>query len=711
MARWMGNPDGTPKEESARKAIVEEAKKNLPRLAASYVSTLQMPIPWLPFFDIVDKYGPEEKQKGYRSLFDLLREKKMKWLECSWPLSCLLPRHDDAAITAHVIHQLEAKHSFAFVHLMDLDGLGHAFGPESTEVQKGIQNADELTECLVERCKELDPNCEIIIFGDHGMLTVVRTMDLWTELNQLPFRFGEDYVYFLDSTMARFWFLNQQARAPIEKWLASVPLGKILNEEDKKQFSIDGCDPRNGELIFLVEPHIVIHPNFFQRAGSAPRGMHGYDPRVKDNEGVLICHGPKTKSHAFLGAVDAVQLYPLILDRLGFSPAEHTPVALPVAQSIKSRFTKSSLPEADAVIKQNLDLICNAILEFDPLIEGIILTGGFGRGEGAMQLTENGVKAVNDYDILVAAPHYRSGKELGRKLAEKIGIDYVDISYFNPRQNVLKSSQIDYDTRYGSQILYGDPRLLNHLPDLASGNISIEDGYKIIFNRLAGIMTTRFEVIDHNLVPENPHYLQNQINKVLMALGDAYLINCKAYDSSYEVRAERFRFLSHALGLSKELTETISDAYQRKLNPDYKNATDTLGLFYQANRLIKVGLNAFFGNDFSHRWDKIAYQLSYFNLGIEQQKRDLEKVFQIKGLIGYKPKPETQINLRASIYSVLSHLFFALDGNGGIVDSELRLASNIWEQHFINTNSECSGLEQWNRLRKNSVLLWEEICH
>ena len=53
------------------------------------------------------------------------------------------------------------------------------------------------------------------VCSDHGMATVHTTVDLMAKVEALPFENGTDYTAVYDSTMARFWFQSESARAAI----------------------------------------------------------------------------------------------------------------------------------------------------------------------------------------------------------------------------------------------------------------------------------------------------------------------------------------------------------------------------------------------------------------------------------------------------------------------------------------------------------------
>jgi len=59
------------------------------------------------------------------------------------------------------------------------------------------------------------------LFSDHGMTNVEETFDIFAALGDL--RVGDDYLVFVDSTFARFWYPNDEVRALVHERLAGAP--------------------------------------------------------------------------------------------------------------------------------------------------------------------------------------------------------------------------------------------------------------------------------------------------------------------------------------------------------------------------------------------------------------------------------------------------------------------------------------------------------
>src|ERR1019366_8662836 len=105
---------------------------------------------------------------------------------------------------------------------------------------------------LFDLARSLDPSAGMTVFSDHGMTPVVCRHDLFGEIEPLGFHMPEDYLAVYDSTMARFWFFSDRARAEISAVLRSSICGDILEDEELERLGIRFSDQRYGEVVFLL---------------------------------------------------------------------------------------------------------------------------------------------------------------------------------------------------------------------------------------------------------------------------------------------------------------------------------------------------------------------------------------------------------------------------------------------------------------------------
>lgn len=245
-----------------------------------------------------------ENSLGVKSIFDYLRENNLRFLYYNWPIivsdkiRLSFNRNNDKSKVDKFLKLCKRDYDIYFLHLWDMDKCGHKYGTNSLNYKLKLREQDYLIKKVLSKF-DLE-NDNIVIWSDHGMVNVNKTLDLES---QLPNKKG--YSYFLDSTMGRFWFENEKIKEEILDILKKVEDGHLLTEKEKKDWHIDLLKGY-GDKIFLVNPGVIIIPNFFQN--NMARGMHGYNLSNKNELGIFIIN-KKVKNKG-----EMVDLLPTILD-------------------------------------------------------------------------------------------------------------------------------------------------------------------------------------------------------------------------------------------------------------------------------------------------------------------------------------------------------------------------------------------------------------
>ncbi len=254
-----------------------------------------------------DKNYHHHNALKFKTLFDYLLENGVPFLYSQWPLIAnnkttwlSLTKNKDLSRVKKFIKLINEKTDFYFLHLWDMDKCGHEYGPDTAFYKLKLKDHDDLIKKVISKFDLEKDN--VIIWSDHGMLNVKSGLDL---KSKLPKR--EDYTYFLDSTMARFWFDNSEAKKDVLKVLKSIKWGHVLSSKEKVLHKINFSHNEYGDEIFLVNPGIIISPNFFQKTA---KGMHGYDLSNKKELGIFLVN-KKVKKKGNL-----VDLCPTILELL-----------------------------------------------------------------------------------------------------------------------------------------------------------------------------------------------------------------------------------------------------------------------------------------------------------------------------------------------------------------------------------------------------------
>jgi hypothetical protein len=550
-----------------RPEILRRARSQLPTFSAKPVNPWGIPLEWQNCFDVSEREAPWSRHVGYRSLFHQLDDAGRPWMEMSWPFLDLAGSPTDGVVAGTAIQRMNRDHQFAFMHLPALDALGHAFGPGAREVQEGIVDADRLCELICGRALELFRDPVILFAGDHGMVPVLRTVDAASALEATDLRFGHDFAFFIDSTMVRCWFFTEAARRITLAALAEIDGGHWVDADEKRRWQVDGIDARNGDAYFLADPGVVFSPNFFDWTGHhPPRGMHGYAPDAADNRALFLAHRPRQRAAGEVGVVHARRLYPTFLSWLGWNPRDFTalePVSAPDDEARRSRWFVAADPAADALVESHLSRAVSAIRERAPATTAVVLAGGFGRGEGTPAGPGPAARPSNDYDVLVLGIDGPEVAGLGDELAREFNMDFVDVSGGRSLERCVAPRLSDFDLRYGSRVLWGDPATVERLGPLAPAELDIVEAAFLIGNRTGGML---LGLTGEQAAPGDERaYLARQTAKFLIAVADAWLIAIGDYSVSYAVRQRRFADLARAAGFRVETIDAVDRAYSAKL--------------------------------------------------------------------------------------------------------------------------------------------------
>lgn len=273
-----------------------------------------IPLNILPYFENISTTLPEHLP----NLASLCRFSKCNCFEQTMVYDFVGSRRCNKLFET-ALKSIEDERPFGLyvIHVGELDGLGHRYGPHPELFAEHLKEIDSWIRRAYELVKQRDLNCNLIIASDHGMVDVKDTIDIERKLKRIQLKVPKDYVYFLDSTMARFWFSNDKARYLIEEILSNIPNGHILSQEEKERLHINFEHNAYGELLFWVNKGYLIFPNFFQSIVSEKtKGMHGY---INDDDGALIVYsdGKNMKKIIKKDVVPLVEVYQITRNLVG----------------------------------------------------------------------------------------------------------------------------------------------------------------------------------------------------------------------------------------------------------------------------------------------------------------------------------------------------------------------------------------------------------
>ncbi len=239
----------------------------------------------LPFFNWVEKKNIYDRQGicGAKSIFDRLAERGVPYRVYTYHEA------SDAEILKRAERDIEfGEAAFFFVYLCEMDMFLHMHCKEPQEIDRRLAWYESALRKLFGAALRRDPKATFTITSDHGMTPVEKQYDLIAEFETIDLHMPDDYLAVYDSTMARFWFFNEHARAVVRGVLEKVTCGHVLSEAEMRRFGVLFTDHRYGEIIFLLDPGWLFARSDFNGTAWFPAGMHGYDPEDGYSDAIFL---------------------------------------------------------------------------------------------------------------------------------------------------------------------------------------------------------------------------------------------------------------------------------------------------------------------------------------------------------------------------------------------------------------------------------------
>ncbi|MDH5415295.1 MAG: hypothetical protein OEW87_14250 [Flavobacteriaceae bacterium] len=254
---------------------------------------------------------------------------------------------------------------------------------------------------------------------------------------------------------------------------------------------------------------------------------------------------------------------------------------------MNNKYTTQDNPDVDRFVENQLDIVVHSLcgLMGDDL-KAIVLTGGFGRSEGSVMIEPTGLMhAVNDYDIEVVYSdkrgvflsklimHLRYKKKLEvveKKLASQLGIKQVDLTLRGEQSysGIENPKLADYDLKYGHKLLYGKADPVDLMRPFQSREIPLYEATWLFRNRGIGLLLAYLYINNGRLAESKKENFYIEINKAILAMGDALFIKEGKYICSYKERALNIQdVIQPDYEYMKELLSLYPVAANYKLNP------------------------------------------------------------------------------------------------------------------------------------------------
>ncbi|NNE07502.1 MAG: hypothetical protein HKN20_02955 [Gemmatimonadetes bacterium] len=163
---------------------------------------------------------------------------------------------------------------------------------DSVRVGRWYGKVDEFVKAACEKCA--NNGVLPVLVNEHGHEPVRRSIDLQAALRKSGLA-DDEYSYFLELPMVRFWFHTERARETIGTLLGEMEMVHVFRHDEMGPLHLDFGDTSYGELFGFLEPgniffpHDFHHPlgNFYLGLGDRKQWPRIADARQRSNCGYL----------------------------------------------------------------------------------------------------------------------------------------------------------------------------------------------------------------------------------------------------------------------------------------------------------------------------------------------------------------------------------------------------------------------------------------
>ena len=198
-------------------------------------------------------------------------------------------------------------------------------------INKFYRDTDVFINNLFEKCRE--NGVTLILLSDHGQDEVIGTIDILKSLKNLGIH-EDEYSYFIQNQMARFWFHNNIARNRALEMFDKINDMRSFTWQELEKFNIVLRDSRYGEVFCMAKPGYIFFPHDFvqpvadlilglldkkQRPRlSDPklRGSHSFLDEYNSSKGFLTIFDDNCK--AISSDINMVDVAPSLIDFMGY---------------------------------------------------------------------------------------------------------------------------------------------------------------------------------------------------------------------------------------------------------------------------------------------------------------------------------------------------------------------------------------------------------
>ena len=199
------------------------------------------------------------------------------------------------------------------LYFSDTDSAGHAYGPDSPQVEEAVHELDTEIGRLMDGIKESRLPVDLVVLADHGMATVQGSP---IHLDQFGLQ-TSSFVKIVGSSM--YAKSEDDAQNAYEALRGKSDKFVVYRRAKMPAYLHFNSNPREGDPVVVpTGPYLIDVSEDFAVAQHLPKGAHGYDAtRVSEMKAIFFASGPDIRQGIKLAPFENVNVYPLIAKILG----------------------------------------------------------------------------------------------------------------------------------------------------------------------------------------------------------------------------------------------------------------------------------------------------------------------------------------------------------------------------------------------------------
>lgn len=269
-------------------------------------------------------------------------------------------------------------------------------------------------------------------------------------------------------------------------------------------------------------------------------------------------------------------------------------------------FTSYASTLVDDHITFRTKLITQVILKNVPYINSILLTGGFGKGEGSIKIENNEVICLRDFDIAVIVdriPNKRTIENIYDQIYQSLNLTnpenkifrffnfVVDIKFLR-KKDLIYNDIWFYDLKVASKLLYGED--IRQSISSSKKEIPLSSGLRILFEKVTGLLF-HVDCMEEKKPPkEKKELLIFECYKTFIEICTSLCILANRYEPKYADRAKIFEKLyfikfPQLAKVLPDLPKRVTACTNFKLKPDFtKVKEDPVDLWFTTREYLEV---------------------------------------------------------------------------------------------------------------------------